>query len=582
MTEEAFMWRLRRLHIERGIYSPHVLPPGVSSWRSLFIQMRKLRCFWDGEHKNEVVNQSPASFRVSVCARFRPKRLNNNFTINKSGNTKKVTLPLHQRLSLIKIANNLSNNKDALKLLSQEGEWFNTKEKYLEEKKNDSDGSEDEQVKLTGGVHTVDYDNNSIIIVDPIKGLFEIRLDHIFRDSCSQKAVYETSCMRLVTDFMNGYNASCLVYGQTGSGKTYTMFGEDDFSFTESIDSCLNKDRWGIVPRACFEVFQAISYRRKKLNFSIDSSLNITYVEVFGDTVLDLLRKGSPCGHSRVSAQRFVLDGSSEVPVNSFAEVLTLLNEGGKQKRKATTAMNERSSRAHTIVILTLRQSCPTRKIRMISRLFLVDLGGCEQLKKSEIKIDSQGVASEGIQQNMERSAELQSMQNDRVKEAVNINLGLLALKQCVEKLNRNSKYIPYADSKLTMLLSPGLGGNSKTAMIICAGQEKEHSSETVNAIKFGRTCRKIKKSMICDETKMIKDIIRRIDNEIDECEENIKRRERWRIIEKSRIDASGELEIKKTTILTGAEDDRARLEDLLRKKAELTGFYCKENKKQC
>ena len=218
----------------------------------------------------------------------------------------------------------------------------------------------------------------------------------------------------------------------------------------------------------------------------------------------------------------------------------------------------------------------------MISRLFLVDLGGCEQLKKSEIKIDSQGVASEGIQQNMERSAELQSMQNDRVKEAVNINLGLLALKQCVEKLNRNSKYIPYADSKLTMLLSPGLGGNSKTAMIICAGQEKEHSSETVNAIKFGRTCRKIKKSMICDETKMIKDIIRRIDNEIDECEENIKRRERWRIIEKSRIDASGELEIKKTTILTGAEDDRARLEDLLRKKAELTGFYCKENKKQC
>lgn len=45
------------------------------------------------------------------------------------------------------------------------------------------------------------------------------------------------------------------------------------------------------------------------------------------------------------------------------------------------------------------------------------------------------------------------------MREAVNINLGLLALKKCIESLNNRSSYTPYQDSKLTMLLSQGLGG---------------------------------------------------------------------------------------------------------------------------
>ena len=47
------------------------------------------------------------------------------------------------------------------------------------------------------------------------------------------------------------------------------------------------------------------------------------------------------------------------------------------------------------------------------------------------------------------------------------INLGLMALKSCVEALVSKSKYIPYSDSKLTMMLSTALGGNSKTYVII-------------------------------------------------------------------------------------------------------------------
>jgi kinesin family protein 5 len=86
-----------------------------------------------------------------------------------------------------------------------------------------------------------------------------------------------------------------------------------------------------------------------------------------------------------VSAQRSVLDGSAEVPVTNINEVMRLLSIGEAQKRKAATAMNLRSSRAHTVFIVSLKQECfDTGKI-INSKLFLADLGGCEQTKKSDL-----------------------------------------------------------------------------------------------------------------------------------------------------------------------------------------------------
>lgn len=70
---------------------------------------------------------------------------------------------------------------------------------------------------------------------------------------------------------------------------------------------------------------------------------------------------------------------------------------------------------------------------------------------------------------------------SDRLREAVYINSGLLALKKCVGALNDSeskSQYVPYGDSKLTLLLSSGLGGDSKTSVVVCTAQEGKHSSE--------------------------------------------------------------------------------------------------------
>lgn len=67
-------------------------------------------------------------FKISVYARFRPKRTNyaDGSEIDHS-KEKAVTLPLHQRLSMIRMSHRLTSNISALKILAAEGQWFEAK-----------------------------------------------------------------------------------------------------------------------------------------------------------------------------------------------------------------------------------------------------------------------------------------------------------------------------------------------------------------------------------------------------------------------------------------------------------------------
>ena len=81
--------------------------------------------------------------------------------------------------------------------------------------------------------------------------------------------------------------------------------------------------------------------------------------------------------------------------------------------------MNDKSSRAHTAFIVKLEQTCVTTNVSVTNRLFFADLGGSEKIKKSQ----------------PHNSSESKNQRREREVEAININLGLLALKQCVESL---------------------------------------------------------------------------------------------------------------------------------------------------
>ena len=309
-------------------------------------------------------------------------------------------------------------------------------------------------------------------------------------------------------------------------------------------------------------------------------------MEVYGNEILDLLKKGSRVGQSKVSSQRSVLSGSVEVQVSDVKDVTRLLAIGEEQKRKAATAMNQRSSRAHSVFIVKINQQCTDTGKSITSKLFLADLGGCEQTKKSdlaagrsnhidalkELEGTSQADAHEACQ---EAKYSTGFVKSDRMREAVNINLGLMSLKSCIEALTHKRQHIPYANSKLTMLLSSGLGGDSKTAVIVCAAQEDEHSSETINAFKFGQTCRQVSNN-VRTQTDIMGDLMKELDDQIMTCEARIQQNERWEVKEEQVVDDIAEegtrIELRKTTVLTGAEEDRKLLCELLSKKAQLSG----------
>ena len=167
------------------------------------------------------------------------------------------------------------------------------------------------------------------------------------------------------------------------------------------------------------------------------------------------------------------------------------------------------------------------------------------------------------------------------MREAVYINLGLLALKKCIEALNSRSTYVPFQDSKLTMLLSQGLGGDCKTSVIICNSMDSKNAVETMSSLRFGERC-----SLIENEAKnhatMLAGVLADLQSKIKIVEETIKLKEKWvvkdviredTLAEENTIEAAvGAKEILKVSELVGAEAERKELETLLKRLADFTG----------
>lgn len=55
--------------------------------------------------------------------------------------------------------------------------------------------------------------------------VYEFTCDHVFRDTHSNRQVYDQSCSKVVESFLEGNHSTIFMYGQTTSGKTYTMLG---------------------------------------------------------------------------------------------------------------------------------------------------------------------------------------------------------------------------------------------------------------------------------------------------------------------------------------------------------------------
>lgn len=150
--------------------------------------------------------------------------------------------------------------------------------------------------------------------------------------------------------------------------------------------------------------------------------------------------------------------------------------------------MNERSSRSHSIFILSIFQKDVLNETSKQSRLFFVDLAGSEKIAKTNVT-------------------------GQQLEEAKNINKSLSALGNVINALTAEKKeHVPYRDSKLTRLLQDSLGGNSKTTLILACSPCVYNDKETLSTLRFGQRAKSIKNKPIVNEEKSVKELMGLLD----------------------------------------------------------------------
>ncbi|GFP94663.1 kinesin kp1 [Phtheirospermum japonicum] len=274
-------------------------------------------------------------------------------------------------------------------------------------------------------------ENGELIVVNPAKpgkeGRRSFKFNKVYGSSATQEDVF-SDIQPLVQSVLDGYNVCIFAYGQTGSGKTYTMTGPD---------GATEKD-WGVNYRALNSLFRISQSRQGNFKYEV----SVQMVEIYNEQVRDLLSNAS----IRV--------------VNATSDVLDLMDIGLKNRAKGSTAMNERSSRSHSVVSIHAHGKDLKSGSSLRGSLHLVDLAGSERVDRSEVT-------------------------GDRLKEAQHINKSLSALGDVIFALAQKSSHVPYRNSKLTQVLQSSLGGQAKTLMFVQLNPDTVSFSESLSTLKF-------------------------------------------------------------------------------------------------
>lgn len=244
----------------------------------------------------------------------------------------------------------------------------------------------------------------------------------------------------------------------------------------------------GIIPRFGQDLFSRLG----KLNAEV--TVEVSYYEIYKEKIHDLLTENFSNSVDKTALKvrehpnmgPYVVNLSNHI-INSFDDLIFWLNLGNKRRATAGTAINERSSRSHSICTLNILQRTKIESLAAIngeiepddfhlvtSKVNLVDLAGSER-------------------------AHVAQSTGERLKEGALINKSLLTLGKVISQLaergnnsSASSNFIPYRDSILTWLLKESLGGNSRTCMLATISPSNSHIDETISTLRYAAQARRI------------------------------------------------------------------------------------------
>lgn len=291
-------------------------------------------------------------------------------------------------------------------------------------------------------VEIVNYDKNKA-------NSYTFSFDQVFHPASDQECIFEM-VSPLIQSALDGYNICIFAYGQTGSGKTYTMDG---------ISS-----NPGVIPQTVDLLFDSIkNYRHLGWEYEIKA----TFLEIYNEVLYDLLsneQKDMEIRMAKNNKNDIYVSNITQETVESAARLRQLMGIAKMNRATAATVGNERSSRSHAVTKIELIGTHAERQEISIGSINLVDLAGSESPKTST-----------------------------RMNETKNINRSLSELTNVILALLQKQDHIPYRNSKLTHLLMPSLGGNSKTLMFINVAPFQDCFVESLKSLRFAASVNQCK-----------------------------------------------------------------------------------------
>ncbi|KAF4138757.1 Kinesin motor domain [Phytophthora infestans] len=322
--------------------------------------------------------------------------------------------------------------------------------------------------------------------------------DQIFDAASDSHVIYELVARRIVHSTLGGINGTIFAYGQTSSGKTYTMQGDGGMPFEPEAESC----RLGILQLAVEDIFNYIESCVDR-----DFLLRVSFLEIYNEVVKDLLNpkeKGANL-KLREDPRKGVYVECKEEIITNYEDIVTLLQAGNQNRTTGQTAMNDKSSRSHSVfrIVIESKQKAEPRRHSeedvngavLVASLNLVDLAGSESLRYT---------GAEGIRQ----------------REAGNINKSLLTLSRVINSLASSGgggQNAPFRDSKLTRLLQNSLGGNTRTLIVCCVTPSDRFIEETKSTLQFAARAKAIQTSARVNEVLDDQTQLRRLKREVHE-----------------------------------------------------------------
>lgn len=386
--------------------------------------------------------------------------------------------------------------------------------------------SKKERLRGDTSVWDVD-DDNTVGLVSNGSFKPKYKYDQVFRGDAGNSEVYQGVAEEVVKKSMSGINGTIFAYGVTSSGKTHTMMGD-------SAEP-------GIVPQAVAQVFELIDNMPSK-----EFLIRLSMMEIYNEVLNDLLDPTRTNLKIRMNSTKGIhVDGLKEEVVLSCEHALSLIATGEANRKVASTAFNEGSSRSHILCRFCIEISDRVEQEledaaedaeatedgavpeareprapradtpRTMSYLNLIDLAGSESAKATD-RVEVR--ANNGVFRRILQKAKSTKVRGKQM-EGSYINKSLLTLGTVIHKLSESrAAHVPFRDSKLTRLLQPSLSGSGAKVAIVCTvTPASAQAEETHNTLKFASRAKKIQIKTTRNEIMGDKSLIRRYQLEIAE-----------------------------------------------------------------